>query len=68
MTAAAALALIGGVGVVYLAAFLMLFRRAPWGLIPRTVGRRIVILRWFAPWLLAVAAVAAGAGGVLLMR
>lgn len=68
MTGAAALALIGGVGVVYLAAFLLLFRFAPWGLIPRRVGRRIVVLRWFAPWLVAACALTAGAGAVLMLR
>lgn len=68
MTGAAALAVIGGVGVVYLGAFLLLYRHAPWPLIPRAVGRRIVVLRWFAPWLVAVSALAAGGGTVLLLR
>lgn len=68
MTGAAALAVIGGVGLVYLGMFLLLYGRAPWPLIPRAVGRRIVVLRWFAPWLLAVSALATGGGAVLLLR
>ena len=68
MTGAAALAVIGGVGVVYLGAFLLLYRRAPWPLIPRGVGRRIVVLRWFAPWLMAMSVLAAGGGAVLMLR
>ena len=68
MTGAAALAVIGAVGVVYLGTFLLLYGRAPWPLIPRRVGRRIVVLRWFAPWLVAVSALAAGGGAVLMLR
>lgn len=68
MTGAAALASIGGIGVVYFGAFLLLYRRAPWPLIPSRVGRRIVALRWFAPWLVAVSALAAGGGAVLMIR
>lgn len=68
MTGAAALLLIGLVGAVYLGAFLLLYRRAPWPLIPRQVGRRIVVLRWFAPWLVALSVLAAGGGAVLMVR
>jgi len=68
MTGAAALAVIGGVGVVYLGAFLLLYRWAPWPLIPRAIGRRIVILRWFAPWLVALSVLATGGGAVLMLR
>lgn len=68
MTAATALAVIGCVGVIYLSVFLLLYRRAPWPLIPRPVARRIVVLRWFAPWLVAAFTLAAGGGAVLMLR